>query len=193
MRAWLPIAVLAACSAPAPSGGQDAPAGDRDAPPQPGDGSGSGSAAAFALTSTDLVEGGAFDPANTCDGTAGSPTLAWTGGPAAQSYAVILTDTSIGLDHWFIYDIAAPGSPLPAGVDNSASPTDVPGAHQTKSYDNTTDGYLGPCPPAKHTYTFTVFALDVATLPGTPDRTHAKAVIQAHARDMATLTGTYEH
>lgn len=165
--------------------------GHDDAPAGPHDGSGSGSGGAFALTSTMLTEGAAFNPANTCDGTAGSPDLTWTGGPVAQSYAVILTDESIALDHWFIYNIA--GMSLPTKVDNTASPANAPGAHQTKSYDNSTDGYLGPCPPNKHTYTFTVFALDVATLPGTPDRTQAKAVIQAHATAMATLTGTYQH
>jgi Raf kinase inhibitor-like YbhB/YbcL family protein len=149
-------------------------------PPPPFD-----ATAGFTLTSPELADGSAFAAANTCDGANVSPALAWSGA-TAPAYAVVLTDVSIGLVHWIIDDVAA--SSLPAGVEISAQPADVPGAHQAPSFDNTTLGYLGPCPPSQHTYRFVVYALD--GMLGPVDRTSVPAIEQ-HAMAQAALTGTY--
>jgi Raf kinase inhibitor-like YbhB/YbcL family protein len=167
VRALLAIAL--ACGGSSPGPGIDATPG-------------------FTLTSPDLADGAAFAAANTCDGADTSPALAWTG-VAAPGYAVVLTDQSIDLVHWIIDDIA--GTSLPAGVDKSAQPGNVPGAHQAASFDGTTFGYRGPCPPAKHTYQFVVYALDTAAV-GPVDRTTGVATIQQHATAQTGLTGTYE-
>lgn len=159
-----------------------------DAPPTGG----------FALTSPMLADHGTFDAANTCSGANTSPALAWSSAPAgALGFAVILTDRSLSpnLVHWIIYDIASTASGLPADVDKQYQPADVVGAHQTESYDTSVHGYLGPCPPELHTYTFDVVALDVAALPGasmTTTRAQAAALIQQHQVAIATLTGTYQ-
>lgn len=185
---------LVACgteSKPArPDAAPDAVAGDAgpDAPP-----------GAFMLTSPALVEGGPIDAAVTCDGANASPELTWTSAPAGtQSFAVVLTDKTNDLVHWVIYDIPATATGLPSGVMKVYSPTNVPGAHQTTSYNTSVTGYLGPCPPqgqGAHTYELAVYALDVPTLPGassTTTRQQAVPIIMMHALAAATLTGTFE-
>ena len=58
-------------------------------------------------------------------------------------------------------------------------------------------GYDGPCPPwndtLMHHYVFTVYALDVATLPleGRFDGAAVRAAIEGHVLAEASLTGTY--
>jgi Raf kinase inhibitor-like YbhB/YbcL family protein len=153
----------------------------------------------FALTSPALVEGGMIDAAITCDGANTSPELSWTSAPAdTQSFAVVLTDKTNDLVHWVIYDIPASATGLPSAVMKVYSPANVPGAHQTTSYNTNVTGYLGPCPPpaqGAHMYEFAAYALDVATLPGassTTTRQQAVPIIMMHALASATLTGSYE-
>lgn len=152
----------------------------------------------FALTSTALAEGATLMTVNTCDGANTSPDFAWTNPPAGtQSFAVVLTDKTNGLVHWVIYDVPASASGLPAAVMKAYAPSNVPGAHQTASYQTSTIGYLGPCPPAgggAHTYEFAAYALDATPLPGatqTTTRTQAVATIMQHMLGVATLTGMY--
>ena len=115
----------------------------------------------------------------------------------AQSFAVVLTDKSNNLVHWVIYDIPASAAGLPASVEKVYAPTNVAGAHQTASYQASTRGYLGPCPPMNggaHTYEFAVFGLDVAALPGasmTTTRPQAVTLIDQHKTATAKLTGMY--
>jgi Raf kinase inhibitor-like YbhB/YbcL family protein len=152
----------------------------------------------FSLTSSAFAEGATIPGANTCSGANTSPPLAWTGVPSdANSYAVVLTDLSINLTHWVIYDIPASATGLLASVDNVYAPAGLVRAHQTVSGTGSTIGYVGPCPrlaPPVHMYQFAVYALDVAPLPGASAQTTASqgvTAIQAHQRGKATLTGTY--
>jgi len=152
--------------------------------------------ASMILTSPAFAEGAPIPVANTCHGADTSPALAWTGAPSGtQSFAVVLTDASISLTHWVIYDIPAPTTGLPADVEKLYAPSNVLGAHQTESIQASTVGYSGPCPPMQaHIYQFAVYALDTAQLPGTSASTmrpEAIAEIQAHRLDSGTLTGTY--
>ena len=115
-----------------------------------------------------LTEGGAIATVNTCDGANTSPALAWRNAPAGtMSFAVVLTDKTNGLVHSVIYDIPSTATGLPANVEKTYAPANVPGAHQTAAY-NGNRGYAGPCPPAgtPHTYEFAVHALNAAALPG---------------------------
>ena len=152
----------------------------------------------FTLTSPMLTEGAAIAAANTCDGANTSPQLEWSGNAMnAQSYAIVFTDTSNMLVHWVIYDIPASATGLPANVEKVYAPTNVPGAHQTASYQATVRGYLGPCPPAgpPHVYEFAVYGLNVATLPGTSmttTRAQAVPMIMQYMTARATLTGMYD-
>jgi hypothetical protein len=163
------------------------------------DGAIDGPGAMLALTSPMLTEGATIVTANTCDGANTSPQLEWTGsGMGALGYAVVLTDKSNMLVHWVIYDIPASATGLPAAVEKVYAPANVAGAHQTASYQATTRGYLGPCPPANggpHTYEFALYGVDVATLPGATmatTRTQAVMLITQHMTSKATLTGVYE-
>lgn len=166
----------------------DAPPGAADAPEADADSDD------FALTSPAFAEGGVIPDENACVGSNVSPELAWTGGPAAQSYAIVFTDLDNGLIHSVIYDIPSSATGLPAEVDNAYAPADVPGAHQPLAYDNDTRGYLGPCPGTTHTYEFELFALDVATLPGASEgttRAQAATLINEHDLASTTLSGTF--
>lgn len=152
----------------------------------------------FTLTSATITEGGTIPLTHVCANQGGlnqSPPLAWTSPPAGTlSFAVVFTDKSNNLVHSVIYDIAATATGLPADVDKVYAPPDVPGAHQTTGYDNTTRGYLGPCPPNEHTYEFAVYALSTATLPNATMQTNRAAAVTAIlANDVgvATLTGTH--
>lgn len=154
---------------------------------------------AVILTSSDFVEGGTIPVANTCTGANTSPPLAWRGAPVGtQSFALVLTDLSITLTHWVIYDIPAPTTNLPAHIENAYAPGDIAGAHQTPSGAGASViGYVGPCPrraPPVHMYQFTMYALDVTTLPGVSAQSTAPeaiAQISAHRLDSGTLTASY--
>lgn len=150
----------------------------------------------FTLTSTALAEGAKFAAENTCTGNINtSPPFAWTAGPAGTlSYALVLTDKSNKLVHAVIYDIPAALTALPANVQKAYQPANVAGAKQPLAYDNTTRGYLGPCPGTLHTYEFALYAIDVATLPGATmatTRDEIVPIIMAHDLAVAKLTGTY--
>lgn len=160
----------------------DAPLGI-DAPP-----------AALVLTSTGFTEGGVIPDIFSCQGANVSPPLAWTGGPTAPGYAVVLTDLSNNLIHSIIWDIPGTRMDLPQDVDKVAEPPDVPGAKQPLAYDNSTRGYLGPCPGSQHTYEFAVYAVDTNPLPNvtlSSQRTLVRTTIENHRMTFAILTGTF--
>lgn len=158
---------------------------------------GTGPGGAMTLTSSAFLEGGIIPSDISCKGANTSPMLSWTGAPSGtKSFAVVLTDLTISMAHWVIYDIPASVTALPAAIENTAAPANLPGAHQTVSIHAPVVGYYGPCPqnPPAHTYQFAVYALDVAPLPGVSaqsTRPDAVAAIQAHRLATATLTGTF--
>lgn len=155
-----------------------------------------GPAGAFTLTSTAFLEGQTIPTAHTCDGANTSPALAWTGAPAgALSFAVVFTDKTNGLIHSVIYDIPPSLSALPADVDKVFEPPDVPGAKQTRSFNNGPLGYRGPCPPSLHTYEFALYALNIANLANLDNQSttiEGEAEVLMHDLAVATLTGTYD-
>lgn len=153
--------------------------------------------AAFALTSPTITEGMPFPLVHICDGANTSPALSWTNPPAGTlSYSIIFTDKTNPLIHSIIYDIPASATGLPANVMKAYMPNNVTGAKQTTAYDNTTRGYLGPCPPpadAAHTYELMLYAMNVATLPGAQmntNRAAARTLILANDIAMVALTAT---
>lgn len=187
---------LSGCSSSSANAVDAPPA--QDAGAQDGAAQDGGPAAGMVLTSPAFAEGGTVPTVNTCNGANTSPVLSWTGAPAGtQSFAVVLTDLTIAMAHWVIYDIPASATGLPAGIENTSSPASVPGAGQIVSIHAPTIGFYGPCPPvgqAAHSYQFAVYALDVAALPGVSaqsTRPDAVAAVQAHRLDSGTLTGTF--
>lgn len=151
----------------------------------------------FVLSSTQIAPGSAIPTTFTCDGVNVSPDLNWTDGPPGTlSYAMTFIDQDNSFFHWTIWDITAATLGLGQNVPNDALPTPPGGgAKQILSYDDSTFGYLGPCPPVVHTYQFKLYAIDVATLPGVTTASTAAQVESAillHDLASATLTGTYD-
>jgi phosphatidylethanolamine-binding protein (PEBP) family uncharacterized protein len=126
-----------------------------------------------------------------------SPPLSWTPGPAGtQSYAVTLYHTAAL--HWAIWNIPGSTTMLPEGVMRVAMPPDPMGSMQLMPHQDgsTWYGYAGPCPGGGpgtlggtmvSQYVFTVYALNVATLPpgAVTGLATAKSVL-AHATLMVT-------
>jgi Raf kinase inhibitor-like YbhB/YbcL family protein len=154
--------------------------------------------AMFTLTSTAYMEGGAIPVANACTmfagGTNASPALAWTGAPAGtMSFALFFKDQTTAFRHSAIYDIPSTLTGLPANVMHAAMPSDVPGARQPRGYPGT-PGYAGPCPGNRHTYRWTLYAIDVANLTdltATSSLAAVEAAFMAHSLGTATLTATF--
>lgn len=149
----------------------------------------------FALSSSAFNDGETLPTKYSCGGANVSPPLEWTKGPeGTKSYAIVFVDTDNGLTHSAIYDIPADTTSLPENVANEYEPSEVPGAKQPKSYKSTVFGYAGPCPNAEHTYVWTIYALDVETLPDTSETTTKEQVAtlaKAHDLDSAKLSAKY--
>jgi Raf kinase inhibitor-like YbhB/YbcL family protein len=152
-------------------------------------------AGVFTLLSSAFVSGGAIPNAHACSGTNVSPAMSWNNPPSgSMGFAVVFTDTSINLIHSMLYDISAGTSSLPENIAKVAQPSIPMGSKQTLAYDNSTRGYLGPCPPNTHNYRFTVYALDVSVLPGltlNSTKAQVQAAIGSHTLGAANLLGTY--
>ncbi len=157
-----------------------------------------GSSGAFVLTSTSYMEGQFIPIKHTCQGANVSPPLAWTGAPSGtMAYALIFTDLDNGPSgflHSIMWDIPVATTSLPEGVENAYEPSVPAGAKQTRGYNGSTRGYLGPCPGSQHTYEMRLHAVNIATLPGLGTSTNmptAKAAIENASLGSATLTGEF--
>lgn len=158
-----------------------------------GGGAGGTSNAPFALTSTAFKEGEEIPLKYKCDkvnpmGMNQSPPLSWGPGPAGtKSYAIVMMHLPTP-EHWVIWDIPANVLSLPENIEHAASPAQPAGAKQSQvNLDGFNgSGYLGPCPQAFNSpqdYKFTLYAIDVETLPGlsaTSNPTQAAAVVKQH-------------
>jgi glucose/arabinose dehydrogenase/phosphatidylethanolamine-binding protein (PEBP) family uncharacterized protein len=135
--------------------------------PQPGD---------FKLTSSAFNDNATIPARYTCagDGTAGqdpSPPLAWgAGSSGARSYAVVFADVASGGNklHWAIWDIPAANLSLPEGLGSGFNVPGQDGAKQKAMGSGAnSQKFFGPCPGGStHPYTFTLYAVNAATVPG---------------------------
>lgn len=128
-----------------------------------------------------------------CNGSNLSPALSWSGAPkGTKSFALTLYDpdapSGSGWWHWQVVNIPANVKKLDAGT--------VPkGALQIMN-DYGQIGFGGACPPQgdkAHQYIFTVYALDVETLP-VESGTNSPIVgyhINAHTIEKASLISYY--
>lgn len=169
-------------------------------------GSGGGSAEPFALKSTAFKEGEQVPLKYKCaevnpKGENISPPLSWGPGPAGtKSYAIVMMHVP-NPEHWVIWDIPANVTSLPENVEHAAMPAVPAGSKQSlvdlDGFQGS--GYLGPCPQAVNSvqsYRFTLYALDVETVPGlsaTSNPTQAATAVKAHlvaGSQGMSLTGT---
>ena len=135
-----------------------------------------------------------------CSGENVSPALAWTDAPkGTKSFAVTVYDpdapTGSGWWHWIVFNIPASATSLPTGAGNPGKGLMPKGAVQsTTSYGK--GGFGGACPPVgdkAHRYIFTVYALDVDSLPLDASATPALVgyMLNQHAIAKASLISYY--
>jgi Raf kinase inhibitor-like YbhB/YbcL family protein len=147
--------------------------------------------AVFTLISSAYSEGAMIPEDHACPAPDVQPALEWLNPPVGtQSYVLVLIDDTINFTHWVAFNIPAATTSLPQGAsDDGLLPG---GASEAQAYCRQ---YCGPCPQTRHTYTFRVYALDVATISFTetsPIRdADLDAAFNANTLGMATLTGTY--
>lgn len=137
-----------------------------------------------------------------CKGANVSPEITWKDAPpGTKSFAVTLYDpdapTGSGWWHWLIFNIPASATGLPEGAGNTAYKLAPAGAIQSRT-DFGTSGYGGPCPPAgdrPHRYRFTVYALDVESIPLDASASGAMVgfYLNQNAIGQATLQSLYSH
>lgn len=142
---------------------------------------------AFRVSSPAFAEGGDIPSQYTCEGADAPPPLTLHEPPAGVgSYALIMDDPDAPrgtFTHWLAYDIPA---------DIEFDPT----RGKTLRNDFGRDGYGGPCPPpghGPHRYHFTVYAVDVKTLPIEGSRkADLERALEGHVVATAKLTGRYK-
>jgi hypothetical protein len=129
-----------------------------------------------------------------------SPSLAWSGLPAAtKELAVIMDDPDAPRPepwvHWVIYKIPVTAAGLPERVPAGERVGHPAGALQGKNSGGTF-GYHGPLPPnghGVHHYHFKLYALDAALdLQSGLDKPGLLAAMKGHILGQAELVGTYE-
>ncbi|MFJ6023423.1 YbhB/YbcL family Raf kinase inhibitor-like protein [Brevundimonas sp. NPDC092305] len=150
----------------------------------------------FTLTSNDITDGGVLPDAQVQAKGNTSPHLKWSGAPeGTKSYAITVYDpdapTGSGFWHWTVANI-------PADVGEIATGGPVPAGAVEGRTDYGEPGFGGAAPPpghGPHRYIFTVFAVDVDSLPVTPEDSGAKYGFNLHFHTLAkaTITATYEN
>ncbi|MEU5978675.1 PQQ-dependent sugar dehydrogenase [Streptomyces sp. NPDC047315] len=130
----------------------------------------------FKLTSSAFGDNGTIPARFTCAGDSGagqdtSPPLAWSAGTTnARGYAVVFTDVANSGNklHWAIWDIPPAKLALPEGLGSGFAVPGQDGAKQKAMGSGAnSQKYFGPCPGGStHPYTFTLYALNAATVPG---------------------------
>jgi glucose/arabinose dehydrogenase/phosphatidylethanolamine-binding protein (PEBP) family uncharacterized protein len=152
----------------------------------------------FVLTSSAFLDGGMIPTRYTCafDGVAGqdiSPPLAW--GPGTQNavaYAIVFADRVNGGNklHWMIWDIAPSrlsfAENIPAGYN---VPNHSPAKQKGFTTGANTLQYFGPCPGGStNPYTFTLYAQNVATIPGVTSSSSVATIEAAIKANSKTTT-----
>jgi glucose/arabinose dehydrogenase/phosphatidylethanolamine-binding protein (PEBP) family uncharacterized protein len=129
----------------------------------------------FALSSSAFADNAMIPARHTCagDGSPGediSPPFAWGPRGGAQAYAIVFADRVDNGNklHWAIWDIPGDRRSLPENLGAGFAVPDQGGAKQ-KAMESGANSlkYFGPCPGGStNPYTFTLYALNTATVPG---------------------------
>lgn len=131
----------------------------------------------FTLESSAFAPGGPIPDKYLCPLVQGgqniTPPLNWTAGPpGTQSYAIIMDGGNS--TQWLIWDIPANVHDLPEGIEHSFSPSIPAGAKQSALPTNLI-GYYGPCTFNVGPVTFTLYAMNAATIPDLDPKNYAQA------------------
>ncbi|MGX9217736.1 YbhB/YbcL family Raf kinase inhibitor-like protein [Massilia varians] len=151
------------------------------------------------LASSDFSAGGSIPVEHTCDGADRSPSLSWSGAPAAaRSFALVIDDPDapdpaapkMTWVHWVLYNIPPEANGLSGGVPEA----ELPRGTRSGLNDWKRTAYGGPCPPVgRHRYFHKLYALDVV-LPdlGHPTKKQLEQAMLGHILEQCELVGTYE-
>jgi Raf kinase inhibitor-like YbhB/YbcL family protein len=136
-----------------------------------------------------------------CTGDNASPALRWSGAPAAtKSFALTVYDPDAphpgGWWHWVLFDLPASATGLAENAGEDSSTHSLPAHAIQGRTDFGSTSYGGPCPPPgkAHHYIFTLYALDVATVPGASAKTTGPQLdkqMTGHVIAKAKLVGLY--
>ncbi len=164
-------------------------------------------APALSLSSTAFAPGGEIPVKNTCFGDNLSPSLDWSGVPeGTESLALVVDDPDSqppGFVHWVVYNLPATASGLPEGLAAQGELEDgtLQGTNDFSAFKGQTFpsgaaingvGYDGPCPPGRHRYVLTLYALDVRLdLPAEATASEVLAAMQGHMLTQALLAGVF--
>lgn len=135
-----------------------------------------------------------------CSGENVSPALRWSGAPSGtKSFALTVFDPDApgkGWWHWVAYDISPKLNGLAENGGGIAAGSPVSHASEAMTSFGK-PGYGGPCPPVgdkPHHYMFTLYALDVANLPGATSKTTGPdlvALLKGHVLGKTQLLGRF--
>jgi Raf kinase inhibitor-like YbhB/YbcL family protein len=158
----------------------------------------------FEVTSADLTDGTDLPQANAHPSVGGediSPQLSWSGFPEpTQSFVVTCYDpdapTGSGFWHWVLVNIPGSVTELATGAAGPEADGIPSGSFHIRN-DYGYSAYGGAAPPAgdrPHRYVFAVHAVDLPTLPVTPDVTPAVVGFNLafHTLARATLRVNYQ-
>jgi Raf kinase inhibitor-like YbhB/YbcL family protein len=135
----------------------------------------------------------------TCDGRDISPTLQFSGLPAATRSLAMIVDDPDAPDpkaprmtwvHWLLYNMPSTTD----GLAENVSATALPSGTREGLNDWHRTGYGGPCPPiGRHRYFFKLYALDTMLSDlEQPTKAALEKAMQGHIVEQAELIGTYQ-
>lgn len=155
----------------------------------------------FNLTSEAIAEGRQLDAEQVfqgfgCEGGNMSPALAWEHAPeGTRSFALTVYDpdapTGSGWWHWFVFNIPAETSALPAKATGASG---LPSGAVELKNDYGAVGFGGACPPPGevHRYRFTIHALSTKLeLDGSVSNALAGFMVRANTIASSTITAVY--
>ena len=161
----------------------------------------------FKLTSTAFVEGSKIPVEYACEDKGGmnrSVPLAWSEVPANTSkYAVIMDDETSpcgtgdnACKHWNVYNIPNTITSFTTGQKVTDIAGVVEGKVETPPVGALANKYSGMCPPSKHTYKITAYALKdtmpIVDASASLTRSQFKSQYSSHILGEATLSGTFD-
>lgn len=152
----------------------------------------------FTLTCGDFVNGSPIPMDCACERLGGKnrpPKLRWANAPeGTHRFGLIMQDETRdkgdkATKHWAVLNIPVSITDIQSLIDQ-APPEVVEGVNYKK-----TSGYAGPCPPGKHHYTFTVFALNKQMPLISPGRGFTTSQFEREFKPFiirsAAISGTY--
>jgi Raf kinase inhibitor-like YbhB/YbcL family protein len=149
----------------------------------------------FVLKSSSFANNQRIPKLNTCDGGNVSPQFSWEHAPAgAKSFVLVLQATDwlpAKVYGWVLYNIPPTVTSLAQGANKKMPDGVLVGMNYY--YES---GYIGPCPPDKRTYhyTVTVYALDkTLDLSDEADADDVMSAMNGHIIKQASYVGIYSH